>query len=172
MNALIYNLIVRDANSRNYWENVRKLARQRGIEDYVVLYKSHKVMVADLSQATLDETAWKLYSEIPQILQEHESRIADTEIPRLVIAPTCESERIRKKLSKIELRRGSDNYRIVVVNGDGSDIVKPSQPVEPAIRESTLRELVPLDESFLKIYRAIKGPELARKYLEFAFRKD
>ena len=98
MSELTYNLIVRSVNSRNYWAGIQKEAVKRGISGPIVILGAHRVGAANLSQTTLDDTAWKLYSELPQVLQDVEAKFENSDTTRWAFVTENESERAKKKL--------------------------------------------------------------------------
>ncbi|MDP3765555.1 MAG: hypothetical protein Q8R04_03510 [Nanoarchaeota archaeon] len=114
MTTVTYNLIVRTATSRDYWAGIQKEAVEHQISGHIVIFGTHRVGVADLSETTLDGMAWKLYSELPQVLDGFEAKIEHPDAIRWAFVTKSEFEKVKRRLGAIELRRDSAIYRIVI----------------------------------------------------------
>lgn len=118
MGSLTYNLIVRasDHSSTNYWKKLQELARDHGIRGPVIIFNTHQVRFADLTDGPLDDTVLKgrPYGQIPQVVKDYEAAIEQTDTPRWAIVPPSEAERVRRGLINVGILRGSEYFSIEV----------------------------------------------------------
>lgn len=144
MLELTYNLVVNE--SRSYGDNflvaIGQLVRRHKIRIPFVVFSSRRVITVDPNNGDVQykDRRLKPYSQLQQIVEEYETLIKPNDIPRWVIMARYESERLKRALNKIRLKKGDYLFSIVAAevdyaNTSGNSNGSAASPPEVAVKE-------------------------------------